>query len=198
MAVGGTSHNVLYSLFSKSLVAAHWNGTAWSLEAMPRPAAAKSVAIYGVSCAAPNACTAVGGYPTGKSSRATVVERWDGSSWRLQSSPTQGNGGLGDSLFVVSCPSTSRCTAMGVTGSAEHWNGQSWELEPIAQPPGTKAGDHQVLWLGVSCPTTSTCSATGLYQAGGSRNTIAEQWRAFGNGEQTPPATTTGVPTTTT
>jgi hypothetical protein len=38
-----------------------WNGTAWTIQPTPKEPYGQIAALYGVSCAAGSACTAVGG-----------------------------------------------------------------------------------------------------------------------------------------
>ena len=45
-----------------AMVAEHWNGTSWTVQATPAPPQAKQEALNGVSCLASLYCTAVGGY----------------------------------------------------------------------------------------------------------------------------------------
>ena len=58
----------------------------------------------------------------------------------------------------VSCAGALACTAAG--GSlAESWNGTSWTVQPIAQPPSG------YLWLSaVACTGTNACIAGGYLE----------------------------------
>jgi hypothetical protein len=42
----------------------------------------------------------------------TLAERWNGSSWAIQSTPNP-TGARSNILYGVSCPSTTACTAVG-------------------------------------------------------------------------------------
>lgn len=67
-----------------------------------------------MSCASKTACTAVGSYVNGRSGRGfTLAERWNGSGWSIQQTPSLGGEGY---LKGVSCASTSVCTAVGAVG----------------------------------------------------------------------------------
>jgi hypothetical protein len=56
-----------------------WNGTSWVNQSTPRPAGGKAgnTVLYGVSCAAPRDCTAVGSYPDASGIRQTLAEAGD-------------------------------------------------------------------------------------------------------------------------
>jgi hypothetical protein len=71
--------------------------------------------LNGVSCASAANCTAVGDYyRTAAGPQVTLVERWNGTAWRIEPSPGTGRGSTLDS---VSCPSATSCTAVG---SSDH------------------------------------------------------------------------------
>ena len=127
--------------------------------ASAHPAGSPAATVYakhvdflnGVSCAAPANCTAVGNYYlTTSGPQLTLIERWDGSAWRVERSPTAGLDGTLDS---VSCPSASSCTAVGslVLG----WNGTSWKVELASSP-----------FSSVSCAAPDSCMAVGVTSGG--------------------------------
>lgn len=110
----------------------------------------------------------------------TVVERWNGHSWALQSTPNLGNNG--DTLEGLSCTSPTSCMAVGsYTNEAgfaqpliERWNGRAWALMPIAPPPGSRYGSDLT---SVSCPSATLCMAAGAYTyAADHNNTLLEEW----------------------
>jgi hypothetical protein len=105
-------------------LAERWDGTSWTIQTTPNPVGATSVSLSGVSCASATACTAVGSYENGHGSPVPLAERWDGTSWTIQTTPTPSSGG---GLNGVSCTSATACTAVGRTGSpltlAERYSG---------------------------------------------------------------------------
>ncbi len=132
--------------------------------------------LYGASCTSRTACTAVGVITTsnGKYAR-TLAERWNGSKWAAQSTPTPLSGGLvGGLLGGVACTSPTACVAAGYSYSktrsallGESWNGRKWVTQPAATPvPGGVAS-------GISCTWRNDCTASGLRSGGG---TLAEHW----------------------
>ena len=69
--------------------AERWDGSALSLEPMPQVADPVDTELSSVSCTSPSACIAVGQYSTFpfQGSYNTLAERWDGTSWSVQSTP---------------------------------------------------------------------------------------------------------------
>jgi hypothetical protein len=129
-------------------------GSASSLPAGSSPAMASvkhAGFLTGVSCASPANCTAVGDYyRTATGPQVTLIERWDGTAWRVEPSPGIGRGSTLDS---VSCPSATSCTAVGslIIG----WNGVSWKVELRSSP-----------FVSVSCAAPDSCLAVGLTSGG--------------------------------
>jgi hypothetical protein len=152
-----------------------WNGIAWRVQPSPRPAGRLLSPLAAVSCAATNACTAVGCHFDGNiGCLASLAEEWDGAAWRIRSTPPTVL-----SLNGVSCTSASTCMAVGIGDNngrratlAERWNGSTWTVVPSPNPNGGQL----VKLFGVSCPTT-VCIAVGSYADRlGDVVTLAERW----------------------
>jgi len=156
IAVGAyfTSTNTYFTL------AEQWNGFTWQIAATPNPQGATANQLNAVSCAAPNACTAVG-----FSEGVGLAESWNGSIWQIQPTAAGGGGVLQD----VSCPLASACTAVGGT-FAERWNGTDWQVQTVPIPTPTTE------LVAISCPTTLVCTAVGSSSAGQTYSTLAEFW----------------------
>ena len=158
-------------------LAERWDGTAFSVQPVPRPAGAVSSILHGVSCPAATACTAVGAsriFTGGGEFRfVPLAERWDGTAWSIQPLPGPGVA----ALYGVSCPAVSDCTAVGA-GGAEQWNGSAWSPEPVPSPPGAVPGT--VFPRAVSCPAPSACIAVGSFSVSTSSSSglrpLAERW----------------------
>lgn len=92
-------------------------------------------------------------------------ERWNGSKWSIQPTPSPGNEGI--PFAAVSCGSATSCTvvgyydfgALGFTSStlAEHWDGHSWSTQSLP-PAGNPGGDLS----SISCRRPA-CTAAGYY-----------------------------------
>ncbi|MFN2607437.1 MAG: hypothetical protein ABR511_06010 [Acidimicrobiales bacterium] len=150
-----------------------WDGSRWALLGLATPPGSEADGLAAVSCPAPTACTAVGGFtPTGAPAgpfgpaQRPLAEAWDGSQWAIQAAPD----GPGDtsSLAGVSCPAPGTCTAVGSSQAflkkqypvtlAERWNGASWTVQPTPNPVD---GARGASFVSVSCPTASACTAVG-------------------------------------
>jgi hypothetical protein len=94
------------------MLAERWNGTGWTIQRTLYPAGARYVQLAGVSCATPRFCTAVGLFNNVTGIDVTLAERSNGSSWAIQHIPYPA-GATSNSLRGVSCPSHSRCIAVG-------------------------------------------------------------------------------------
>ncbi len=159
-------------------VAMAWNGRAWSVLTTPQP---ERRGRYGdgswlssVSCAAADACTALGSYDaTPQYPVATyepLVEVWSGSAWRLEYAPPAYSRD-GQHLYAqetgmsaVSCATHRACLAVGIiepqngaaSPFADRWDGQRWRTATAGLP-------HFSSLYGVSCTSASTCTAVGQY-----------------------------------
>jgi hypothetical protein len=158
---------------------------AWSVQPTPNPAGATGSALSAVSCPTRTTCTAVGYFDSSSDAGRPLAERWDVSRWSTEPVPEPARSSTG-LLFGVSCPSLSRCFAVGsvtqrggVTGPlAERWNGAAWALQRTPQLP-PNPGDVTYLG-GVSCPSPRYCIAVGYTgnSAGTTGAPLAERWTA--------------------
>lgn len=165
-------------------LAERWNGTSWTVQPTPNPLGADSSDLKGVSCTSATACTAVGSYTSyvgTEGTQATLAERWNGTSWTIQSTPTGADGRL---LEGVSCTSATACTAVGeyrngagaVVTLAERWDGTSWAIQPTPNPTGAQLSYLQ----GVSCTSATACTAVGFSDGNAPPVTLAMGWNGTG------------------
>jgi hypothetical protein len=92
-------------------LAERWNGAVWTAQTTPNQAAATSSTLSAISCAAANACTAVGSYINAAGRQMTLAESWNGTTWTIQITPSPGP--TYSVLSGVSCPTATACTAVG-------------------------------------------------------------------------------------
>ena len=146
-----------------------WGGPAWSALPVPAPPSLKSANLFGTSCATISDCVAVGVWENTSGLRSALAEGWNGSSWRILPAIPLPKGGIGGTLYSVSCPLVNQCVAVGSYQSAdglqllplaEAWNGVSWTLLAPAAPAARFAE-----LFGVSCRNIGLCMAVG-YQIG--------------------------------
>ena len=164
LAVGATISNINTSATFASLVE-RWDGASWSLVASPVPPGAAGSGFFGVACTAATDCWAVGARIGGTGAHTVpLIEHWDGASWAVAVIPALPGTGAG-LLQGVACSTATDCWALGVTDDstgaalnsvAEHWDGTTWSLVPVA--PSGQTYDQLT---GVTCPSATDCWAVG-------------------------------------
>lgn len=123
----------------------HWNGRVWSRVPSPsRTPEGLADFLNSVAIGPGNTAWAVGTISCGCGPGTSLIERWNGRSWRVVHSPT--TGGSPDLSSVISI-SARDAWAAGTSGSGVgptktailHWNGRAWKR--VAAPsPGPYAG----------------------------------------------------------
>ncbi len=159
-------------------LAERWDGTAWTIQPTPNPAGAVQSFLNGVSCISPSACTATGETHNAAGTVHTLVERWDGAAWSLQTSPNPPGVGFA-SLWGVSCTSPSACLTTGTSDLgtlAEGWDGTRWR---ILRTPNPSGGQGTTLF-GVSCSSSSACTSVGFSFSSLGAYLLAERWDGVG------------------
>ena len=71
-------------------IALHWNGGQWSSIPVPTPQGAHGF-LSGVTAISPTNAWAVGGYRPSGSTLQPLIERWNGSAWRVVAAPNVGD-----------------------------------------------------------------------------------------------------------
>lgn len=164
----------------------------WSTQTLPTSFGSPG----GVSCSAPSACIAVGGFTGPARQGQSLAARWDGRRWFRQQTPDPA-GGAG-SLESVSCSSRTACVAVGSCDCspapqplAERWDGREWSIQRIHYRVG--AGT----WLyAVSCSSASACTAVGSTgQKEGPSAVLVQRWdgRSWSAQSAPTPAGATGI-----
>ncbi len=143
----------------------------WTLLTTPNAA---NISLNGVSCTSAKQCTAVGDVDNGGKIQ-TLAERWNGTSWAAQTTPSPAHASR-SFLISVSCPSSKACVAVGWYANshgkqallAEQWNGTTWKIEKTPAPSGSNLDQLNA----VSCTSATACMAVGS----GQNLTWAESW----------------------
>ena len=142
-------------------LAESWNGSSWTIQTAPSPEGAEGSELLGVSCTSSTACTSVGRYSVKEKPPAReyrmLAERWNGSTWSIQSTPAP-SGSTESGLQSVWCTSSEACTAVGsdtnslgkVVGLVERWNGKEWTTQELSASAAL---------VGVSCSSGEACTA---------------------------------------
>jgi len=114
---------------------------------------------------------AVGSSSSG--SNQTLAEQWNGTSWKIVSSP---NAGSGDSLYGVGVASSHTIWSVGdyYNGSiyqplVELWNGTSWSVDHAPSLTSNAS------LLGVAVVSLSTAWAVGSYHKNNANLTLIEE-----------------------
>ena len=120
-----------------TILAEHWNGTAWS--AAPTPDIFRSdEKLNAVSAAAANDVWAVGSKQMpGFAHTDPLTAHWDGTSWSIVPTPDV-RGGSKSNLFGVANLGSGNAWAVGRSETArtliEHWDGSAWHIIPAPDP----------------------------------------------------------------
>jgi PKD repeat protein len=155
-----------------------WDGSGWSLTDPAHPPGSTSAALDDVSCATSTNCVAAGYYASGPGAYRTLIERWDGAKWSVETPPNP-TGSSSSWLAGISCTSTSICFAAGAyqAGSiektlVERWSGETWSVQSTPNPGSRDEARLEA----ISCPASSACTAVGYYRGGPTLVTLAEHW----------------------
>jgi hypothetical protein len=155
-AVGG-------ECYSANTIVEHWNGSAWSLMPAPRfeDGFDSPAALSGVAAISASNVWAVG--YKGSEGLETLVEHYDGATWR---EVTVAGGSSGE-LTSVSATGPNDVWAVGSTGSGnliEHFDGNGWSVRPSPQPGS-----------GSSLESVSALSPTDAWAVGSKRGFGAQE-----------------------
>jgi hypothetical protein len=154
-----------------------WDGSSWAIVTSPNNGPATQYNFFfGATCTSASNCWAVGYYSNAIGPQ-TLIERWDGTSWAIATSPNTGVA-QDNVLSAVTCTSPSNCWAVGSYSSGnayqtliEHWDGISWAI--VTSP---NVGTQFNFLYSVTCASTSDCWAVGYYVAGIANQTLIEHW----------------------
>lgn len=134
------------------------NGTTWRQISVPSPRHSRNSELGGLSCANAANCMAVGNFTSAAGKYLPYAARWHSGIWKLLSTPAIA--GQRDTVFQGdSCPSATRCVAVGVVGArvfhafAEVWSRGKWHVSTVRRSFSA--------FSGVSCPALSRCLAAG-------------------------------------
>ena len=146
-------------------LAERWNGIRWTNQPILDPPTAAAAFLSGVSCVSPDSCVAAGFFNNRAGEARTLVERWDGTEWGIEPSPTPAAAETVQ-LERISCSTPLACLAVGYftvepgieVPLAERWHGSDWSIQRIRSPHGYGARLD-----GVSCAAPGTCVAVGSW-----------------------------------
>jgi hypothetical protein len=144
----------------------HYDGNSWTVVPSPSPGAGFNI-LFGVVALAPNDVWAAGYFTEQVNSTRptkTLIEHWDGTSWKIVSSPNVGPHSVYQSneLWGITAVSATDIWAFGALFAADgseqqstlvlHWNGTNWSIVPSPNPVnGSFRAD--ILFGGTVIPT---------------------------------------------
>lgn len=155
-------------------LAEHWDGTSWSIEAMPPLNGSSQPELFSVSCTGP-ACMATGRtFDSATGTYVPLAEFFNGTAWSVvHLAPPIGATGI--VVNGVACTSASNCYAAGValtfSGGAvtliEQWNGTQWSVTLTPNAPGDNTLQD------VTCTGAGSCMAVGRVSRDSILSTLA-------------------------
>jgi hypothetical protein len=106
VAVGGRQRGLGASLIER------WNGKAWTVATSVNPNGYTLSQFNGISCTSAKNCIAAGLYSRDGFVDFTLINRWNGTRWSIDSSPKPA-GAAGSAFTGVSCATANKCFAVG-------------------------------------------------------------------------------------
>ena len=130
-------------------VIVHWNGRTWKHVPSPSPDRSGGVPagniLYGVAVISAGNAWAVGDGFSPSVLSQTLIEHWNGKTWKRVPSPSPSLSEYGDTLYGVAATSARYAWAVGEISTGNdasktmilHWNGKTWRQVPS---PGRENG----------------------------------------------------------
>jgi FG-GAP-like repeat len=156
----------------------HWNGSKWQVVASPNVGGSTSLnTLTSVDALSRTSAWAVGSYrtppPPGTDSvRKTLIERWNGTSWSVVSSPNPAP--FANSLLGVAATGQNDVWAVGWKISAQglgslilHYDGTAWTEAAV---PTVGAGENVL--TDISAVSANNIWASGYYDDGAQQKTL--------------------------
>jgi hypothetical protein len=111
----------------------------------------------------------------------TLIEHWNGTSWKQVRSPVSPDSSGYNVLRGVAAVSPSEVWTAGTSSSqyvetiVDRWNGRTWQLEDTPSPGGVPPGDASLSAVAADSPTDTW--AVGNYTPGNADLTLVEHWK---------------------
>jgi Phosphoesterase family len=157
-------------------LAEHWDGTSWTAFPLPNVGPNENT-LLGVSELSSGSTWATGYFVNAEYHQSTLVEHWDGTSWKVL--PTPDPGAAGNILYAIAAVSDDDVWAVGGQQDASgiwhplavHWNGRKWS---VAATPDPNGGGN--LLYAVKAVSSSDVLATGQTGTAFPSQALVEQW----------------------
>ena len=141
-----------------SAYAAQWNGQVWVDEQLPALPDRNFSRLSGVWCVSGSDCTAVGDAANAAGNDVSLAERWDGSSWTVESTLSLPDRQL--LLSSVYCPTPGACTAVGRQTIALYGS-SGWRVQPMPVTTTATVSDLSGP-SALACLPSGECTAVGV------------------------------------
>ncbi len=171
-AVGIYSNGTAYQTLTE-----HWNGTIWAQVPSPSPSSSGDNLLSAVAATSASNAWAVGSYSNGTADQ-TLIERWNGTTWKRVPSPNPGGSARFNVLRSVAATSATSAWAVGYysNGTAEQtlivrWDGTTWKRVPSPSP---SSSINRL--AGVTATSATSAWAVGTYDNGIAPQTLIERW----------------------
>jgi hypothetical protein len=134
---------------SRSLVL-HWNGAAWSIVKSPNPSDVCND-LFGITATSASNVWAVGERCAGSAAQRVMIQRWNGTAWRVQRTPDL----AGDHEYLLGVAARSSTNAWAVGGTqggtlALRWNGSKWVRRDTPNGPAASLEGVAVTGSGIA------------------------------------------------
>jgi hypothetical protein len=150
----------------------HWNGTQWSVVKSPNPSS-QTNGLTGVTATSATNAWAVGFAVNSSGIWQTLTEHWNGTQWRIVTSPSPGS--QINYLSSVATISTTSAWAVGYADNqtlTEQWNGTQWSVVKSSGP-----GPVSNSLLGVVMVSATNVWSVGYYEDSNFvSHTLTEHW----------------------
>lgn len=156
--------------------------SAWSIVSSPNAGAGDNT-LGRLAVVAADDIWAVGNSTAGGTARRTLIEHWNGASWRVVPSPNSSD--AINYLTAVTAVSSNDVWAAGFSSDGslsktliEHWDGSSWRIVPSPNPTATDLGPYPVSnqLYGVARVAANDIWAVGQSSTIVANKTLIEHW----------------------
>lgn len=157
-----------------------WNGRSWKVARAAETNGFLGGLLDGVAATSARNAWAVGLMSNGSSDR-TLIQHWNGKSWKRVPSPNPTASPLNDQLRDVTAVSARNAWAVGSADVSspskgnvsviEHWNGTSWKRVRSPNP-----GERSNVLIGVTAVSARLAWAVGVSVDSTRGRTLIERW----------------------
>ncbi len=153
----------------------HWNGQNWSVITSPNKGTHDNE-LEAVDAVSKSDVWAVGDYVNDSGVQRNLIMHWNGTSWKVITSPSVTLKDQGLSGVAAVSPDDVWAAGWYEKGTAgksllEHWNGSKWVVVPSPSP-----GSVYNYLAGVSVASSDDAWAVGNWSGGGADQTLILHW----------------------